>query len=357
MKNENHTHNCNCFCSIIPPHLIDKLAKGKKGMTRGQLLPEIDFRSLRSEATEVFQIHKGYNAQVFEEALVPVAKRKVYNLGHSTALNTNLQRSEGQAPVADAIVNASYDNAGKIRDFYLTQYGYNSFDNHGADYLLNVHYSTNYNNAFWDGHEMVFGDGDNRVFTNFANSLDVTAHELTHAVVQFTAGLIYNGQSGALNEHFADAFGVTIRQYYANQHNTPATANWLVGDTIMGPTLRGQAIRNMKAPGTAYNNSLMGKDPQPDNMKNYYKGTADNNGVHINSGIPNKVFYLSAVAIGSTLKAALVWFETLKTLTRNETFAGFKTKTIAVATALEAAHKIPVNSVTGINAAFKTVGL
>ena len=348
-----HT-KCNCLCYIVPPHITKELEKNLKGKLIGT--PVEDFRAKRAAAIAATPI---LSKDFISPSALPVhvAVRKVFNLAHGTTLNIHLSRAEGGAAVADPVVNAAYDNAGKVRDFYLTQFAYNSFDNHGSDLLLNVHYSTGYNNAFWDGHEMIFGDGDNVVFTNFASSLDVTGHELTHGVVQYLAGLIYDGQPGALNEHMADVFGVTIRQYYQHQSAAPATANWLIGDTIMGPSLHGQAIRNMKAPGTAYNNPLMGKDPQPAHMKNYYKGSGDNHGVHINSGIPNKVFCDSAIAIGNTLSAALVWFETLKTLHSTDTFAIFKTKTLAAATILTTAHRVPASTPAKISTAFTNVGL
>ena len=159
------------------------------------------------------------------------------------------------------IVNAVYDNTGKVRDFYKTQYSYNSVDNHGADLILNVHYSNKFNNAFWDGSEMIFGDGDGVIFVNFGNALDVTGHELTHGVVQNTAALVYDSQPGALNEHMADVFGITIKQLDQGQTSAPDTANWLIGDTIMGPTLSGTGYQVFEStPGTAYNNNLLGKD-------------------------------------------------------------------------------------------------
>jgi Zn-dependent metalloprotease len=347
--------NCDCFCCIIPPHLVDEIkSRGPQGLIQ-EVDPADELRKKRSDATNLFSANKGVALSLTPAG---IAQRKVYNLAHGTTPNVHLARAEGNSEVADPIVNASYDNAGKVRDFYLTQYGYNSVDNHGTDLLLNVHYGSNYNNAFWDGHEMIFGDGDGRIFTFFANSLDVTGHELTHGVVQYLGGLQYNGQSGALNEHFADVFGVTIRQFYAHQTATPNTANWLIGDTVMGPSLRGQAIRSMKAPGTAYNNPLMGKDPQPADMAYYDQTTNDNNGVHINSGIPNRVFYLSAVGIGDTLKAALVWFETLKAMQNpHSDFAYFKTKILQQANLLVTAKKIPATSIVAITNAFKAVGL
>ena len=343
--------SCNCYCSFIPPHIMEELLKKKDlGFLKESIDPDFMFRERRRNRTAILA----------EEGISPItgnAGRKIYDCQHTTNLDTNVVRSEGQPPVQDAIANTGYDNGGKVRDFYKHQYNYHSFDNRGSDFLFNIHYSNRYNNAFWDGTEMIFGDGDGVVFTNFVNALDVTGHELTHGVVQYTARLIYNGQPGALNEHFADVFGVTIRQFYENQSHTPKTANWLVGDSIMGPTLQGQAIRSMKAPGTAYHNRWMGKDPQPEDMAHYYNGAADNHGVHINSGIPNRIFYLVSVGFNDTLKAALLWFETLKILRPNDSFLNFKARMHTQSTQLAAAHKIPANANAVVTNAFHSVGL
>jgi Zn-dependent metalloprotease len=142
------------------------------------------------------------------------------------------------------------------------------------DVILNVHFSQNYNNAFWDGDEMTIGDGDGQIFVSFAKSLDVVAHELAHGVTQFTAGLEYYRQAEALNEHFSDVFGTAITQYELNQ--TADNADWLVGNEIMGPTLAGETLRSMKAPGAAYSNALMGEDPQPAHMDDYFTRSGDN---------------------------------------------------------------------------------
>src|SRR4029079_7192935 len=117
---------------------------------------------------------------------------------------------------------------------------WNSIDDRGMDEIFNVHLSVNYNNAFWDGDEMSFGDGDGVHFKGFARALDVTAHELTHGVIQYTARLEYKSQPGALNEHFADVFATVIKQYHKGQNEF--TGNWLIGEEIMGPQLKGRAI-------------------------------------------------------------------------------------------------------------------
>jgi Zn-dependent metalloprotease len=175
-----------------------------------------------------------------------------------------------------------------------------------------VHFGVNYDNAFWDGNRMIFGDGDQTVFERFTKSIDVIGHELTHGVVEHEPGLMYWGQSGALNESLADVFGSLVKQYTRNQ--TADQADWIIGEGLFKPGINGKGIRSMKAPGTAYNDpALGGKDPQPDHMSKYNRTFEDNGGVHINSGIPNRAFYVTAIELGGFAweRAGVIWYETM----------------------------------------------
>jgi Zn-dependent metalloprotease len=174
-----------------------------------------------------------------------------------------------------------------------------------------VHYSFDYDNAFWNGAQMVYGDGDGVIFQRFTKSLDVVGHELTHGVTQFEAALVYHDQPGALNESFSDVFGALTKQWKLKQ--TADKADWLIGAGLFAKGVNGVAIRSMKAPGTAYDDPRLGKDPQPAHMKDLFKGSADNGGVHINSGIPNHAFYLVAITLGGNAwdRAGRIWYDTL----------------------------------------------
>ncbi len=198
-----------------------------------------------------------------------------------------------------------------------------------------VHRGRKYNNAFWDGQHMVFGDGDGVIFTDFTGSLDVIAHELTHGVTEFAAGLEYHTQSGALNELVSDVFGAVVKQWSLKQ--TADKADWLIGADIFTPTIKADALRSLKAPGTAYDNPTIGKDPQPAHMRNYVElaDTEDEDfgGVHINSGIPNKAFFLTATGIGGYAweAPAHIWYELLKASSPNTQFKEFAETTYAKA--------------------------
>ena len=174
-----------------------------------------------------------------------------------------------------------------------------------------VHYEQDYDNAFWDGTQLVFGDGDGQVFDRFTKPIDVLGHELSHAVTQFTADLTYEGQSGALNESVSDVFGACIKQRHLGQD--AADADWLVGEGIFLPGINGRALRSMSEPGTAYDDPQIGKDPQVGSMADYVETTDDNGGVHLNSGIPNRAFVLAARAIGgeSWSGAGRIWYAAL----------------------------------------------
>ncbi len=263
-------------------------------------------------------------------------------------------QGRGKPATGDKDVDLIYKYAGNVRDYFNKVLQRNSIDNSGMDLVLNVHYGEDYMNAFWDGDEMTFGDGDGEVFISFTKSLDVVAHELSHGVTQYTADLEYFSQSGALNEHFSDVFGSAITQYVLKQD--AGQADWLVGNEIMGPTLYGESLRSMQAPGMAYDNNLLGKDPQPAHMNDYYAGNDDNQGVHINSGIPNRAFYLVSMEIG-TDKAALIWYDTLQKLWATAKFNDAVEVIVESARMLTKQKQVPVGSTQRVRAAFREVGL
>ncbi|KAI0451311.1 metalloprotease [Xylaria acuta] len=241
--------------------------------------------------------------------------RAVYNAHNDQneeKLPGTVVRVEGQKAVGDEAVNQAYDNAGNVLSFYLDIFNWKSIDNKNENVISSVHFGKNYENAFWDPeiNQMVYGDGHD-FLGNFTNAVDVIGHELTHAVTEHTSPLDYTGQSGALNEHVSDTFGVMVKQRVQNEKADEA--DWLIGEECLMPGIKGVALRSMKAPGTAYDDPRFGKDPQPDNFKDYEATDDDNGGVHLYSGIPNKAFYLSSVAFGgySWEKAGKIWWETM----------------------------------------------
>lgn len=314
------TRTCRLNC-IIPPHLLEKLLRSDDSeVHQAALATMLTTASLRGE--------RAVRASFASAAALGNGRRTVFDCRHGRSLPLAvLARSEDGPASGDDSVNRAFDGLGVTRDFYHELFQRNSIDDRGMRLNGYVHFSSHFNNAFWDGQQMVFGDGDGRVFTDFTGSLDVIAHELTHGVTENTAGLVYHNQSGALNESISDVFGSLAKQWSMKQ--TVDEADWLIGAEIFTPGIDADALRSMKAPGQAYDNALFGKDLQPDHMSKYVSlpdtELGDFGGVHINSGIPNKAFYQTAVGIGGFAWEApgLIWYESLKASSMETQFQDF----------------------------------
>jgi len=353
-----------CTCMYVPSHVLGKIAKQKDNGEARAAAQASEKQSKYSRArraelpVSMVDLTQGRAAAVAMAAGATApghghGDREVYDCQHQWVQRVQLVRDEGGPATGDSDVDTVHDFAGVVRG-YFAELQRNSIDDAGMDIVLNVHFGQNYMNAFWDGDEMTFGDGDGQIFTSFAQSLDVVAHELAHGVTQFTANLDYYSQSGALNEHFSDVFGSAITQYHLKQD--AGEADWLIGNEIMGPTLFGETLRSMKAPGTAYDNPLLGKDPQPAHMDDYYAGPADNQGVHINSGIPNRAFYLVATDIG-THKATRVWYHALQNLWPTADFNDAVDVIVESARILTKTNVVPEGTTQTVRMAFGEVGL
>lgn len=259
--------------------------------------------------------------------------RSVFDAKSGESLPGLLVRKEGEAATGDPAADEAYDGLGHTHSLYADVFGRNSIDGLGMPLKATVHFGKLYDNAFWDGQQMVFGDGDGEIFERFTRSLSVIGHELTHGVTQFSAGLAYRNQAGAINESVSDVFGAMVEQYIRKQSS--ADASWLIGEGLFTPQVEGSALRSMKAPGTAYDDDVLGKDPQPDSMDSYVRTSADNGGVHINSGIPNRAFCLVALALGGNAWEApgQIWYDTLTggSLPPKATFSVFAKATAASA--------------------------
>lgn len=208
--------------------------------------------------------------------------RITYSANNGTALPGTQKRTEGSANVGDAAIDAAHNYAGNVYDYYKNVHGRDSYDNAGATIKSSAHYSTSYNNAFWNGTQMVYGDGDGTTFIALSRALDVDAHELTHAVTERTAGLVYSNESGALNEATSDILGNSC-EAYTNNAGTPNANTWLVGEDIYTPATAGDALRSMSDPG---------RFGDSDWYPTRYTGTSDGGGVHTNSGIANLAYYM-----------------------------------------------------------------
>jgi bacillolysin/thermolysin len=219
---------------------------------------------------------------------------------------TGKVRTEGQAPTGDAVLDKAHDNAKGVYDYFQSNFKRDSIDGRGMKLKSVVHYGSNYNNAFWNGSHMTYGDGDGVKFSPLGNASDVVAHEMMHGITERSAGLRYQRQSGALNESWSDVFGNLVEKWMERQAGAPESDPvWLIGEQVFTPGKAGDGLRSMSKPGTGY-----AGDPQPGHMRDYKDTSADNGGVHINSGIPNKAAYEITKAIGQD-KVAAVWYRAI----------------------------------------------
>ena len=341
-------------CSIIPAHLLRRIAQNGTPAQRAAALATLATDQTVRLGRATYQLLESGAHKALMVTTTTAKQRTIYDAGGAEVLPGQVVRSEGGAPGEDVAVNEAYDGLGATYDFYLAAYERNSIDDEGLHLDATVHYGQKYDNAFWNGQQMVFGDGDGDLVNRFSISLDVIGHELTHGVTGDEAGLVYMGEPGALNESISDVFGSLVKQYAHGQ--SAAQADWLIGAGLFTKRVHGVALRSMKAPGTAFDDPVLGKDDQPDNMSGYVRTSQDNGGVHINSGIPNRAFYLAATHFGGHAweKAGRIWYETLrdKRLRKTATFAQF-----ARYTSLNADHLFGAAARKAVADAWNQVGI
>ncbi len=305
------------LCFIAPPYLLLSIAERGSPEQRAMAIRALA-ESAAIGARRATLGHLVRRGTAIHPAPVLAAGEQVtvYDAQHGgDAVLPGMRVRGGTDPAADdQSVNQAFDGADKTYGFYRDVLGRNSVDDRGLELVSSVHYLTDFDNAFWNGSQMVYGDGSGQLFVvgGLTKDIDVIAHELTHGVTQYTAGLDYHGQSGAVNESMSDVFGSLVKQYTLDQ--TADQADWLIGAGVLGTALTGKALRSMAAPGTAYDG-----DPQPADMDGYVDlpddddPQHDHGGVHINSGIPNHAFYLAATALGGHAweAAGLIWYDAL----------------------------------------------
>lgn len=316
-------------CSFIPAHIFQNILKTGTSVQKSGAVEALygirTFLATEHSIARDFLTKLAGKETAFEG-------RFVYDAENTMSRPGKLVRKEAQNAHSDKTVNEAFDGSGTTYDFFKSVYGRNSIDDRGMKLVSTVHFGKNYANAFWDGQQMTYGDGDGRIFNSFTSVIDVIGHEISHGVTERTAGLVYRDQPGALNEHFSDVFGSLIKQYSKKQ--TADKADWLIGEGLFTKNVDGRALRDMKHPGTAYNDRKIGKDPQPDHMSKFVKTSQDQGGVHINSGIPNRAFCNAAMNMGGFAweKAGKIWYQALTTeLGENSQFKDAVNATVKVA--------------------------
>jgi Zn-dependent metalloprotease len=345
-------HDCCCF--IVPVKVLKKFSRDKKlsAKSRKAFADAAKFESEWRKGREVrslvsMQAQKILPSGLKAPAVSPPAIT-VFDCQHHNTLPGISIADPGSA--ADQTGKRAYIETSAVLEFYHSVFGRNSIDNAGMGLISSIHYSLNYNNAFWNGSQMTYGDGDGNIFIDFTKGNDVICHELTHGVTQYTLGLGYENQAGGLNESISDVFGSMFRQWRANQDVTQA--DWLIGKDILGPGAisRGYTcLRDMAKPGAKHCIS-----PQPVKFSDYQDGMDP----HESSGIPNLAFYNAAKALGgnSWTVAGRIWFQALTGFgpTPNMTMKQFANRTRTLAGSL---YKSKAAVKTAIDKAWKTVGL
>jgi Zn-dependent metalloprotease len=272
--------------------------------------------------------------------------RKAYDANHGDGLPGTLRRSEGDPPTGDRCLDSAYVHLGATCTFFLNNFGRDSYDDQGDTIRIVVHYQSSYNNAFWDGHQLVFGDGDGVQFAPLCLSMDVAAHEFTHGITEYAVppgGLVYRYQSGALNESYSDIFGALL--------DPP---DWMIGEDVFTPATLGDALRYMDDPTRA---------GDPDHMDRYVATTSDNGGVHTNSGIPNKAAFLMAsggthhgitVPSMGRLNMGMVFYEAYNYLVPLSDFHDAREATLS---AVQSVFPGDMMKETTVNRAWRAVGI
>lgn len=347
-----HAYGADCPCFIIPRDVLERFAKDKK-LSDGQRKSFEDAAKFETEWRKVRIVQSKLSRSARSilpsgAAAVGPPAITVSDCAHGTALpGTPIANPEASK---DLTAKRAFVETTAVAEFYLSVFGRNSVDNASKTLMSSIHYSVNYNNAFWNGSQMTYGDGDGNIFLDFTKSNDVIAHELTHGVTQFSAGFAYSNEAGGLNESMSDVFGSMFRQWRAKQMVTKA--DWLIGKDIMGPGAKAKGyscLRDLSSPKAKHCLA-----PQPTNFSEYQNGMDP----HYSSGIPNFAFYKAATAIGgkSWEKTGKIWYQALTgfPLNPNMKMSVFANRTRAIAESLFPAEP-PVKD--AIHKAWTEVGL
>jgi Zn-dependent metalloprotease len=282
-----------CTCFIIPNDVLEKLSKDAalseeiRNTAARNLKISKNLRKLRvSTLAFTKAMNQGSSSLTAELSLTPAAT--VYDCKHLQTLPGIPVPNPASSP--DLTASRTYKLTTAVADFYKKVFGRNSINGAGMTMMSSVHFGVDYNNAMWNGAQMIYGDGDNKIFTDFTLGNDVVGHELTHGVTQYTLQLKYSDDAGGLNESLSDCFGSMFRQWQAKQDVTQA--DWLIGHDIMGPVAvsRGYTcLRNMANPADVH-----ALAPQPVHYSQLTPGMDP----HYTSGPPNLAFCLACKSVG-----------------------------------------------------------
>lgn len=294
-------------CFIVPREVLTRLALDKellaevrKGLLdTAQISHEI--RGLRSQAAKLTSVAVAHSGALIELAPSPIVT--VYDCKHTQSTPGTPMPIPGNS--SDPTAKRAFNETTSVAKFYKDLFNRNSIDNQGMTMMSSIHFGSNYNNAMWNGLQMIYGDGDGGIFIDFTNGSDVIGHELTHGVTQYSLQLDYSDEAGGLNESMSDCFGSMFRQWEGNQDVN--SADWLIGQGIMGPVAKARGftcLRDMASPAATHCLA-----PQPTQYSQITPGMDP----HYSSGPPNLAFYTACKALGgrSWEKIGQVWYRSL----------------------------------------------
>ena len=325
MKYRRHHH----YCTIIPPKILEKLP-----------IEESD-----AELTKFFFENRQFllgHPELKKRAIKTHKEtRNLFDSANQYKFNEKPTITEEQIHSSAPSNNLPLQLANKAYDFFHNKFNMESFDNENAPIDVHINFGQKYNNAFWDGKRMVFGTGDQKYFNTFLTQ-NVFTHEFTHAITEYQAGLKYENQAGALNEHLSDVFAVCLDQMNTS-YQKPSEATWVIGEGVFTKAINAKGLRTFK-PELAYDDKIIGRDPQPWHMSNYKQlpntEAGDWGGVHINSKILNHTFYLFCIKAEkergdervnySWNAPAQVWWNTYRRIEPDNDFQKFAIDTISV---------------------------
>ncbi|MFN2578085.1 MAG: M4 family metallopeptidase [Pyrinomonadaceae bacterium] len=299
-----------CSCRIVPRDILEKLAADpdlspplrSAAAVTAKISSQI--RKVRNQAAALTSLTTAMGAVPAELAPAPLVT--VYDCKHGQSLPGSPLSSPGGS--SNPTAARTFKETTSVAEFYKKIFNRNSIDNAGMTLMSSIHYGSNYNNAMWNGSQMIYGDGDNQIFIDFTRGNDVIGHELTHGLTQHTLELVYSGDAGGLNESISDCFGSMFRQWQANQD--AHQADWLIGHGIMGPIAAARGftcLRDMGDPAAAH---CLAAQPTK------YSQITPGMDPHYSSGPPNLAFCLACKKVGgpSWKKVGQVWYRVMTTL-------------------------------------------
>lgn len=297
-----------CGCFIIPPQVLERFAHDEKLSAEQRMAfsdavnLEYEWRRFRMANAKLARLTRAVLPSAMRATTIPPAV-SVFDCQNGNTLPGSPIISPETS--ANATAQRVFVETTKLAQFYQSFFDRHSVDNSGMALLSSIHFSVRYNNAYWNGSQMAYGDGDGHIFLDFTLANDVIAHELTHGVTQFSAALSYTNEAGGLNESMSDVFASMFRQWRFNQN--VEQADWRIGKEIMGPGALARGITCLRDLANPKGNHCL--SPQPDTFARYQPGMDP----HESSGIPNHAFYISAMAIRGKSWETIgkVWYHAL----------------------------------------------